>query len=299
MCLYLKNKRKVGMDMKSIVKLMRPKHWIKNILIAIPAFFSKNLWETQTITSLILGFFCFSFASSAVYIFNDIKDIDKDRRHEVKCTRPLASGAVGISQAKALIVVLLAFAAAAGYSIRCARPYRHFAWCGAYLGINLAYSMKLKHVPVVDVCILAAGFLIRVFYGAAVSGSAVSSWLCLTVMSFALYMGIGKRRNELHQAGGSSTRQVLQYYDVGLLDKYMSMASTLGVVFYSLWAGSGTNVDSWAVWSVPLVLFILMKYEMAIRGNSYGDPVEVLLSDRALCGLSVFYAGMMCVLVYV
>lgn len=283
--------------MKDIVVLMRPKHWIKNILIVIPAFFSKNLWEMKTIKNLILGFVCFSFVSSIVYIFNDMKDLERDRQHEMKCRRPLASGAVGLKEAKVILFLLGIGAVISGSFMNCQKSYVHIMWCSIYFCINLAYSMKLKNVPLVDVSILAAGFLIRIFYGAAVSEVTASSWLCLTVLSFALYMGIGKRRNELYKSGGSSTRQVLQYYDIDLLDKYMVIVSTLGIVFYSLWAGFIID-NRWVVWSVPLVLFIIMKYEMIIKGNSYGDPVEVLLSDKALCGLVVFYAGLMFLLIY-
>ena len=136
------------------------------------------------------------------------------------------------------------------------------------------------------------------FYGAAISNVIASSWLCLTVMAFALYMGIGKRRNEIQKTGDNKTRSVLQYYDMQLLDRYMIIVATLGCVFYSLWAGMVID-NRWAIWTVPLVLMIVMKYEMVIRKDSFGDPVEVLLSDHVLCGLIDLYAVLMFLFTYV
>lgn len=283
--------------MRDIIKLMRPKHWIKNLLIFIPAFFSGNLWQAGMIKNLTAGFFCFSFIASIVYIVNDIKDVEKDRQHEVKCKRPLASGAVSKKGAGITAILLGMGAVILCCMIKSHPPLLHMFWCVLYFGLNLAYSFRLKNLPLIDVAILASGFMIRIFYGAAVSGVSASSWLCLTVMSFALYMAMGKRRNELNKVGGSSTRKVLQYYDVELLERYMMIAVTLGIVFYSLWAGMVVH-SKWMIWTVPLVLFIIMKYEMVIKGNSYGDPVEVLLSDRGLCCLTVVYTGMMLVFMY-
>lgn len=284
--------------MKEIFTLMRPKHWIKNLLVFLPAFFSGNLWELSRVKNLTVGFFCFSFVASVVYIVNDMKDVEKDRQHEIKCKRPLASGAVSKKEAGITILCLIAGAVLCSCAIKSRQPLQHFFWCVFYFMLNLAYSIRLKNLPIIDVAVLASGFLIRIFYGAAVSGIEASSWLSLTVMSFALYMAIGKRRNELHKTDGSATRKVLQYYDVELLDRYMLIAATLGIVFYSLWAGMVTGCK-WMVWTVPLVLFMIMKYEMILKGDSYGDPVEVLLSDRILCGLSVFYACLMLLLLYV
>lgn len=283
--------------MKNIIRLLRPKHWIKNLLIFIPAFFSGNLWNAKMIGNLIISFLSFSLVSSVVYIVNDIKDLEKDRQHEVKCTRPLASGAVSTKDAGITALVLGISAIALNGMIKCSHPAVPIFWCVFYGGLNLAYSAGLKNLPLVDVAILSAGFMIRIFYGAAASDVTASSWLSLTVMSFALYMALGKRRNELYQVGGSMTRKVLAYYDMQLLDKYMMIASTLGIIFYSLWAGM--VIDSqWMIWTVPLVLFIIMKYEMILKENSYGDPVEVLLSDHGLCCLALLYTGMMFVIMY-
>lgn len=283
--------------MREIITLIRPKHWIKNLLIFMPAFFSGSFWQFAKIRDLAAGFLAFSFVASIVYIVNDMKDVEKDRQHKVKCRRPLASGAVTKKEASLTILFLAAGAVICSCAIKNQRPFGHLFWCIFYFGMNLAYSISLKNVPIIDVAILASGFMVRIFYGAAVSGIAASSWLSLTVMSFALYMAIGKRRNELYKTGGSATRNVLQYYDIDLLDRYMLIAATLGIVFYSLWAGMVIG-QKWMIWTVPLVLLMIMKYEMILKGDSYGDPVEVLLSDKILCGLAGVYACLMFLLLY-
>lgn len=283
--------------MKNIIKLMRMKHWIKNILIFVPAFFGRNILQINVLQNLALGFVCFSFVSSMVYIINDLKDAKKDRLHEEKCKRPIASGAVSKELAVGLLVILGVLAGVVCLFIQCDRPYIPVSWCLLYLVMNIAYSLGLKNIPIVDIGILAMGFIIRVFYGASICNVTASSWLCLTVMAFALYMGIGKRRNELYKVHGDTTRIVLKYYDVDLLDKNMTVVTTLGIVFYALWAG--TVIDNpFVIWTVPLVLFIIMKYEMIIKGNSYGDPVEVLLSDKVLMGLVAAYVIIMITLFY-
>ena len=283
--------------MKNIIKLIRVKHWIKNVLIFVPAFFNKNLGNPKTILDLILGFFALSLIASVVYIINDLKDVEKDRKHEIKCKRPIASGAISKNLAIVLIVIGIVIAMALLCLVHCENLYLAFVWAGIYLLTNVAYSLGLKNVPIVDIAILTLGFIIRVFYGAAISDIEASNWLCLTVMAFALYMGIGKRRNELSKVGDNSTRDVLKYYDVNLLDKYMTVVTTLGIVFYALWAGT-VIANPYVIWTVPLVFFIIMKYEMIIHKNSYGDPVEVLLSDKILIGLVGVYGIVMLGLIY-
>ncbi len=283
--------------MKNIIKLMRVKHWIKNFLIFLPAFFDGNVRELNILSNLLIGFLSFCLISSIIYINNDLKDVEKDRVHEIKCKRPIASGAVSEKKAKIVILILVVVVVCLSFQIKCDHPFIAVAWALGYIVINVAYSMGMKNIPLVDIAILAMGFIIRVFYGAAIANVSASSWLCLTVMAFALYMGIGKRRNELYKVQDGRTRGVLKYYDVELLDKDMTIVTTLGIVFYSLWAGTVVN-NPYIIWTVPLVLFIIMRYEMIIKNNSYGDPVEVLLSDKILICLVILYGIAMAVLFY-
>lgn len=171
-----------------------------------------------------------------------------------------------------------------------------------YLVLNLAYSFGLKNVPIVDVTILVAGFLIRILYGALVTEIAISNWLYLTVIALAFYFAFGKRRNELKQVGGGETRRVLKAYPVDFLDKNMGMCLTLANVFYALWSMDEKTVslynNRYLVFTVPIVLLITMKYSLDIEGESDGDPVEVLLHDKVLLLLCVVYLAVMFMILY-
>jgi 4-hydroxybenzoate polyprenyltransferase len=171
-----------------------------------------------------------------------------------------------------------------------------------YLILNLAYSFGLKNIPIVDITILVAGFLIRILYGAFVTGITISNWLYLTVIALSFYFALGKRRNELKHISDGETRQVLKAYPINFLDKNMGMCLTLANVFYALWSmdektKSFYNND-YLIFTVPIVLLITMKYSLDIEGESDGDPVEVLLHDKVLLALCVLYLAVMFMILY-
>ena len=181
--------------MKKYLYLMRVHHYIKNILIFMPLIFSGNLTDRRKFTATLLGMIAFSLVTSAVYIINDIRDAEKDRMHPTKKNRPIASGAVTPFHAVVLMVfILIAAVVLLVVSDATAGSYTLVI---LYLFINVAYSMGLKDVPLLDVTILASGFLLRVLFGAVLTGTEVSEWLYLTVLSGAFYFSLGKRRNEL------------------------------------------------------------------------------------------------------
>jgi len=287
--------------MKAYIKLLRPKHYIKNALIFVPAFFAGDIFQIETISSLLLAFAAFSLTSSLIYIVNDIRDVEKDRLHEVKRNRPIASGKVSVRNA----VILGVFTGALALIIQVAAVQGHWSWTYLYLGcyllINFAYSFGLKNVPIVDICILAAGFVIRLIYGASITDTSVSQWLFLTIMVFSLYLGLGKRRNEIDRQRDGDTRTVLKHYTYTFLDKNMHMCLTLGLVFYSLWTVNMSNGflnDNGLIWTVPLVIMITMKYGLIIEGDSFGDPVDVLFSDYVLLILIILYVLLICAIMY-
>ena len=181
--------------MKKYLYLMRVHHYIKNILIFMPLIFSGNLTDRRKFTATLLGMIAFSLVTSAVYIINDIRDAEKDRMHPTKKNRPIASGAVTPFHAVVLMVFILI--AAVVLLVVSDATAGSYALVFLYLFINVAYSMGLKDVPLLDVTILASGFLLRVLFGAVLTGTEVSEWLYLTVLSGAFYFSLGKRRNEL------------------------------------------------------------------------------------------------------
>lgn len=240
-----------------------------------------------------------------VYIFNDIRDVEEDRKHEVKRLRPIAAGEVKISTAYALATVLLI--AACGINIALIHygfgvQKSSIALLLAYFCTNLSYSLGLKNVPFVDVCLLVAGFLLRVVYGATLINASVSSWVYLTVLSLSFYLGLGKRRNELKKVGNGKSRKVLKYYTAEFLDRFMYVCLTLSIVFYALWSTDGQIITKYGteklIWTVPLVIVLLMKYSADVESDSYGDPVDVITKDYVLLGLSVLFCIMLCLIVY-
>lgn len=263
----------------------------------MPLIFSGNLTDRRKFTATLLGMIAFSLVTSAVYIINDIRDAEKDRMHPTKKNRPIASGAVTPFHAVVLMVfILIAAVVLLVVSDATAGSYTLVI---LYLFINVAYSMGLKDVPLLDVTILASGFLLRVLFGAVLTGTEVSEWLYLTVLSGAFYFSLGKRRNELQKKKDGDTRKVLKYYTRDFLDKNMYMCLALLNTFYALWCKDITNAGmEYAMWTVPIVILICMKYSLTVEGNSEGDPVEVLLHDRVLMALCVVYGIVMIGMLY-
>lgn len=287
--------------MKKYLKLMRVHHYLKNFLVFVPLFFSGDFTQMEPLLTTIFSFIAFCLVTSVVYIINDISDVEEDRLHPTKCKRPLASGAISITTGKFLAVGLLvaAFLILVLCKINSVGPYISLL---VYLLLNLAYSKGLKHYPIIDIVILSSGFVLRVVYGATVNNITISNWLYLTIIAGSLYLGLGKRRNELQRLSHTS-RKVLKHYNINFLDKNMTMAMTLATVFYALWTVDPLTVqktaNNYLVLTVPLILIILMKYSLNIEGDSDGDPVEVILKDKILVGLVLSYVLIVVGILYV
>ena len=276
------------MKVKSYLKLMRVKHYFKNLLIFVPLIFSMSFNNVENNINTFIGFILFSFVCSIVYIINDLADIEKDKRHPKKCKRPLASGEVSKKEAYVLLVVL-AIIVVIGNILINANIYSIIILL-IYLVLNILYSKILKNIPLLDVICLVIGFVLRVVYGASIINVEVSNWLYLTIISFSFYLALGKRRNEL--VAGTNTRDVLKFYNKDFLDKNMYMFLTLMIVFYSMWCVDASNIAKFGnnlIFTVPILMLIAMKYSLNIEGDSDGDPVEVLLSDRILMLLALIF----------
>lgn len=282
------------MKVKSYIKLIRVKHWIKNLLIVIPAFFGTALTETRIVYRLICGFFVFSFCSSAVYIINDLNDIENDRRHPDKCKRPLASGAVSKKEAFILIAVLLIMASILNYFLCSFSLHSLIPW--SYMILNLIYSVSLKNKPVIDIVLLVSGFFFRVFYGSKITGIRISGWLYLTVISLSLFLAFGKRRNE-KMSCGDSTRKVLSYYSLQYLNSNMYMYLTLFAVFYSIWS-LNANDTGLMIYTTPLILVIMMRYSYKLEIDVNGNPVDMILGDKVLIILGGIYVLLLFAIIY-
>lgn len=280
---------------RNYIKLMRLKHCVKNILILFPLVFSGEFFQYGKLLSSALGFLAFSFLASAVYILNDIQDVEKDRLHPKKKFRPIASGKVSEKQGKVLSVV--AMIGAITLNFLATTNYVSFIFLGIYLVMNIFYSKGLKNVPLLDIVVLASGFLLRLIYGGIVTDIHISNWLYLTVITASFYMGLGKRRNELGKSGNQiNTRKVLKYYNYAFLDKNMYMCLGLTNAFYALWV-IGTQKEV-MIWTVPMVMVLGMKYSLNIERDSDGDPVEVILQDKVLWLLGILYSALVIGAIY-
>lgn len=270
---------------------MRIKHYIKNLLIFFPLIFACKLTDSSMLLTSIIGFCIFCLLSSVIYIINDIFDREKDRKHPTKSSRPIASGAVSVQKAILLAGSLLFVIIASCLICR----YKAAEWLILilYFMLNVLYSIWLKNIPIVDIAILASGFLFRVMFGAFITNIEISKWLYLTVVLMAFYLSLGKRRNELVKQKDSMSRPVLQFYTVDFLDKNMYMCLAIGIVFYSLWTFDTLTIvrigSSALMWTIPVVILICFKYNLRVAGQSDGDPVEVLLHDRILFSLVLVF----------
>lgn len=281
------------------IKLLRPKHWIKNLLLFAALVFSGRVTDVPALLCCLYAALLFCLASSAIYIINDIIDAPSDRKHEIKSARPIAAGK--IKAGAAWTVALLLAAAALLISLLAVRSINLTLLLAAYIVLSVLYSLVFKKIPLLDVCILVSGFLIRLMAGGAVIEQTVSPWLYLTVMSLSFFVGLGKRRNELRKLGNDAenVRGVLKYYTPEFLDKNMYLCMCAALVFYSLWTvlakpGGGTGL----VWTTPLALVICMKYSLTIEKNDWADPVDVLLGDKIMLMLVVIFAAVIAAVLY-
>lgn len=287
--------------MKNYLKLLRIKHWLKNGLILLPLFFGKSIFNLNKIYSVLIAFIIFSFISSIVYIINDINDIHADRNHPKKKNRPLASGKVSIKNAILVLILLMILSISLIiYLYNKTTNIFIILIPLLYLILNILYSTKLKHIPIIDVAILVSGFVLRVYYGGIASNIEISSWLYLMIMFGSFYLGFGKRRNEMKH---NNTRKVLKYYNKEFLDKNMYVSLGLSIISYSLWCVdplTKLNISSnYLILTIPLVMMIFQKYSLIIEGDSDGDPIEVILNDRLLISLITAYIIVMIFIIYI
>lgn len=280
--------------LKNYIKLLRCKHWIKNLLIFVPLFFSRNI-SVINIFTLLIGIFLFSLASSCIYIINDIKDIESDKLHPVKKDRPLASGVISKKNAIITIIFIILLIFASFFFIDFVNKNSYFCIIG-YVLINIFYSFGFKNVPILDITLLASGFVLRVFYGGMLLGIDISAWLYLTILFMSFYLGLGKRKNEIMLDDNKKIRKVLNYYSKDYLEKNMYVCLGMTLVFYALWCKEYINQNM--MFTIPLVMIICMRYSLNIEKNNTGDPVEVLLKDKWLQFLVFIYACVMCLLYY-
>ncbi len=268
----------------ALLKTMRPRQWTKNAFVLAALVFDRQLTNPTSLVHSLLGFALFCLVSSSVYIINDILDIEADRNHPEKRNRPIASGQLPVAYALAAAALILVISFPVAYWLSPGFAAITFV----YLLLNLAYSNWLKNIPLIDVLVIAAGFVLRV--GAGVSLITVerfSPWLYVVTILLALYLGFGKRRAELTLLtdGDNSHRRVLDGYPIPLLDQLITIVSSTTIIAYSLYTFSAPNLpDNHSMMlTIPFVIYGIFRYLYLIQVKREGGaPEELLLSDRPL-----------------
>ncbi|MCX7362570.1 MAG: decaprenyl-phosphate phosphoribosyltransferase [Alphaproteobacteria bacterium] len=263
---------------------MRPKQWVKNTFVLAPLVFVRAYLDADAVGNALIAFVLFCIASSASYIVNDLRDIERDRRHPTKrLSRPLAAGIVSKTAAFVLLGVLYGLLAL-GLLVQ---PNTVLVILG-YLALNLLYTYWLKDQPVLDLFAIAVGFVLRVYAGAVALSVPLSSWMAITTLCLALYLAAIKRRQELSNRG-TDAREVLARYSISLIDRYAEMSATGALVFYSLFVISSNQK---LVVTIPLVIFGLFRYWYVIEQHNEGEsPTDLVMTDIPLAATVLAWAG--------
>jgi 4-hydroxybenzoate polyprenyltransferase len=268
----------------ALIKAMRLRQWIKNGFVFFALIFDKQLFLVEPFLRTLAGFFLFGLTSSAVYLLNDIADVEADRQHPEKKHRPIASGRLPLNVAWGTAILLILIALPVAYLLAPALALI----LASYLAINIFYSRWLKHMPILDVLIISAGFVLRVVAGITlITVERFSPWLYMITTLFSLYIGFGKRRAEMNllAQGASSHRKVLDGYTIPLLDQYITIVSGTTIVAYSLYTVFAENLpDNHSMMlTIPFVVYGIFRYLQLIHtGHAAGAPDEVALKDRPL-----------------
>lgn len=258
-----------------VLALLRPRQWVKNGFVLLPLLFAGQYTSPSAVLQALSAAAMFCLASSAAYIVNDLRDIERDRRHPTKrLSRPLAAGIVRPAHAYALLALLYGLLLASAAFLP-----EVFIVITVYLLINWGYSLGLKNVPVLDIFMIASGFVLRVKAGASALHVPMSAWMFVTTLCLALFMASIKRRKEL-SGSGAAGREVLGKYSPALIDRYAEMSATGALVFYSLFCMSE---HAELVMTIPVVLFGLFRYWYVVEHSDAGEsPTDLLLSDLPL-----------------
>lgn len=277
------------MNPRAIIRAARPQQWVKNVLVVAGPLAGGWPDGRTTTVSVIVAFVTFCLTSSAVYLVNDVIDIDGDRAHPVKRFRPIAAGEVSptLAVGVALVLVIAGF----GTAVATGR-WQLAVVLAVYAGIQFAYCLWLKNVAVIDLAVVASGFLLRAIAGGAAAGIYLSQWFLLVASFGSLFMVAGKRYSEVHLVGegGALTRRILQAYSASYLRFVWGLAGSVTVAFYSLWAFDiGVRQPLVAQVSIAPFVLALLRYAVDIDRGAAGEPEAIVLSDRVLQVLGVVW----------
>ena len=292
--------------MNNIIRLLRPHQWIKNVFVLLPMFFGGSLFDVHDIAASLLTFLAFSFIASSVYCFNDINDVEADRRHPVKCRRPLASGAMSMGAARALMALTLLLACAVTTLLG---DSAHVLRVGGvllfYYVMNLCYCAKLKQYAIIDVCVVAFGFVLRVLAGGYATDIVPSKWLVLMTFLLTLFLSFAKRRDDVLRMNetGEPPRKNTIRYNLTFINQAITITAAVTLVCYIMYTVSPEvtvrfHSDMLYLTSVFVLLGLLRYMQLTVVDKKSGDPTKVMLRDRFTQLVVVAWALTFLVLIY-
>jgi len=296
-----------------LIRVSRPIHWVKNLGIFAAIVFSGTLFVKAYFLKTVFGFLIFNLAASATYTFNDLQDVKRDRLHPIKKNRPIAKGDLPASLALAYAAILASTALVLAYNL----SYLFFVLIGVYLLMQLSYSLYLKNLHIIDILIIASGFIIRVYSGAFLIDAHLSVWFLLCVVSVALFLASGKRRAEIGVVGEKgSTRKSLAKYSPELLNSYVTMFGNAAWMSWALFTffespeasrplwlflaelSRTTTINKLLMTTVPVTIFGIMRYQSLIFEDRSETPEKLLLTDKALVTSVAIWIAMVISILY-
>lgn len=264
---------------------LRPQQWTKNLFIFAGILFSQNIFNPYLFLKVLIAFVIFCFLSGSLYIFNDLIDLEQDKHHPVKSRRPLASGKLKVSYALLVLIIFIIASLFGSFYL----DITFFAILLGYIFLQVIYSFFLKRIVILDIFAIAIGFVLRVVGGAVVINVEISSWLIICTFLLALFLGLGKRRNELllFDDKDKGTRKVLKEYTPYLVDQMISVVTAATIISYSLYTISEDTILKFGtknlIFSIPFVLYGIFRYLYLIQRKEIGgNPEMVLIKDKPL-----------------
>ncbi|PYG87854.1 4-hydroxybenzoate polyprenyltransferase [Ruminiclostridium sufflavum DSM 19573] len=264
-------------NINSMVRLFRPKQWIKNIFVFLALLFSGNIIELSHVVNSCIGLILFCLISSSVYILNDLLDINADRIHPIKKFRPLASGAVSKVQALVLLIILCPISLVLSFWFN----YNFAAVISVYFILNVLYTIKLKKIVIVDIMVISTGFVLRVISGYIVINEEISLWILLCIFFLTMFLGLNKRKQEIHTLNSNAKehRKILNEYSVELINQILPIVASCSIIFYSFYTFQ-VSKNIWMVLTIPSVIYGMLRYQyLSLKSNVGENPEIVLVND--------------------
>ncbi len=272
--------------MKNLIRLIRPHQWVKNLVVLLPVFFGGALLHIESVYAGLVTALCFSFAASSIYCLNDIVDVDDDRRHPVKCHRPMASGAISIAQGYILMFSMFVLSMLSTFLLRQSQLETASVILFYWL-LNIAYCLKLKQYAIIDVCVVSFGFVLRILAGGYATSIHLSKWIVLMTFLLMLFLSFAKRRDDVVRMNetGHAPRQNTIRYNLTFINQAITITSSVTLVCYIMYTVSPETIhnfhtDYLYLTSVFVLVGLLRYIQIAVVDKRSGDPTKVMLHDR-------------------